>query len=66
MTLRIGGFAPLLPVLDMPTPLTFYRDVLGFEVAVDVPDDGRCDFAMLRLHESDLTLNTACEADELP
>jgi predicted enzyme related to lactoylglutathione lyase len=29
MTLRIGGFATLLQVFDMPTSLAFYRDVLG-------------------------------------
>lgn len=66
MTLKIGGFSPLLQVFDMPTSLAFYRDVLGFEVVSDVPDDGRCDFAMLRLHESELMLNTAYEADERP
>ena len=66
MTLRIGGFAPLLQVFDMPTSLAFYRDILGFEVASDVPEDGQCDFAMLRLHDSELMLNTAYEADERP
>ena len=32
MSLRIGGFATLLQVFDMPTSLAFYRDVLGFDV----------------------------------
>lgn len=66
MTLRIGGFSPLLQVFDMPTSIAFYRDVLGFEVADDVPDDGKCDFAMLSLHGSELMLNTAYEADDRP
>jgi glyoxylase I family protein len=66
MALRIGSFATLLQVFDMPTSLAFYRDVLGFEVVSDVPDDGRCDWVMLQLHESELMLNTAYEADQRP
>jgi glyoxylase I family protein len=66
MALRIGGLCPLLQVFDMPTSLAFYRDVLGFEVESQVPDDDRCDWVLLRLHESELMLNTAYEADERP
>ena len=66
MTLRIGDFATLLQVFDMPASLAFYRDVLGFEVASDVPADDQCDWVMLKLHESELMLNTAYEADERP
>ena len=66
MSLRIGGFATLLQVFDMPTSLAFYRDVLGFEVVSDTPDDGLCDWVMLKRHESELMLNTAYEADTRP
>jgi glyoxylase I family protein len=66
MNLRIGGFATLLQVFDMPTSLAFYRDVLGFEVASEVPADDRCDWVMLTLHGSELMLNTAYEAHERP
>jgi glyoxylase I family protein len=66
MGLRIGGFATLLQVFDMPSSLAFYRDVLGFEVASDVPADDRCDWVLLKLHESELMLNTAYEADARP
>jgi glyoxylase I family protein len=66
MSLRIGGFATLLQVFDMPTSLSFYRDVLGFEVVSDVPDDGQCDWVMLKLHGSELMLNTAYEAADRP
>jgi glyoxylase I family protein len=66
MPLRIGSFATLLQVFDMPTSLAFYRDVLGFEVASDVPPDDRCDWVMLKMRESELMLNTAYEADERP
>ena len=64
--MQLGGFTVLLQVFDMPTSLAFYRDVLGFVVADDVPADGRCDFAMLALNGSDLMLNTAYEADDRP
>lgn len=66
MSLRIGGFATLLQVFDMPTSLAFYRDVLGFEVVSDAPDDGMCDWVMLKRYESELMLNTAYEADDRP
>jgi catechol 2,3-dioxygenase-like lactoylglutathione lyase family enzyme len=66
MGLRIGGFATLLQVFDMPTSLAFYRDVLGFEVVSDAPDDGRCDWVMLKMQRSELMLNTAYEADHRP
>lgn len=66
MSLAIGGFATLLQVFDMPTSLAFYRDVLGFEVASEIPDDGICDWVMLKRYESELMLNTAYEADDRP
>jgi|SRR6187200_1776495 len=64
--MQLGGFTVLLQVFDMPTSLAFYRDVLGFTLADDVPADGKCDFAMLALNGSDLMLNTAYEADDRP
>jgi catechol 2,3-dioxygenase-like lactoylglutathione lyase family enzyme len=66
MSLRIGGFATLLQVFDMPTSLAFYRDVLGFDVVSEVPEDGRCDWVMLKRFESELMLNTAYEAEARP
>lgn len=66
MGLKIGGFATLLQVFDMPTSLAFYRDVLGFELVSDAPEDGQCDWVWLRLHESELMLNTAYEAEDRP
>ena len=66
MTLHIGSFATLLQVFDMPTSLRFYRDILGFEVASEVPPDDQCDWVMLKKFESELMLNTAYEADERP
>jgi glyoxylase I family protein len=66
VTLRIGGFATLIQVFDMPTSLAFYRDVLGFEVISDAPENGRCDWVWLKSGESELMLNTAYEADARP
>jgi len=66
MELKIGGLCPLLQVFDMPTSIAFYRDVLGFEVVSPVPDGDRCDWVLLRLHDSALMLNTAYETDERP
>jgi len=64
--LGIGGFATLIQVFDMPTSLAFYRDVLGFQVISDAPEDGRCDWVWLKSGESELMLNTAYEADDRP
>ena len=66
MTLKIGGFATLIQVFDMPTSLAFYRDVMGFEVISDAPEDGRCDWVWLKSADSELMLNTAYEADARP
>ena len=66
MTLRIGGFATLIQVFDMPTSLAFYRDVMGFWVISDAPEDGRCDWVWLKSGESELMLNTAYEAEARP
>ena len=66
MTLRIGGFATLIQVFDMPTSLAFYRDVMGFEVISDAPADGRCDWVWLKSDDSELMLNTAYEAEARP
>ena len=66
MNLKIGAFATLLQVFDMPRSIAFYRDVLGFQVTGDVPPDDQCDWVMLTLNESELMLNTAYESHERP
>jgi catechol 2,3-dioxygenase-like lactoylglutathione lyase family enzyme len=50
----------------MPASIGFYRDVLGFEIASEVPDDLRCDWVMLARGASELMLNTAYEAEDRP
>ena len=37
MSLDARGLTPLLSVYDMPTSVRFYRDSLGFEVAMSSP-----------------------------
>lgn len=54
---------PLLQVFDMQTSLTFYRDVLGFEIVQQTDHDY---WAMLRLGEATLMLNTAYEDNQRP
>ncbi len=54
---------PLLQVFDMETSLKFYRDVLGFEV---VEQSDRDWWAMVRLGEATLMLNTAYEDGSRP
>jgi catechol 2,3-dioxygenase-like lactoylglutathione lyase family enzyme len=69
MAIGIRGMAPLLQVFDMPTAVKFYRDVLGFEVvSTSQPSESGDDFdwALLKLNNVELMLNTAYEADERP
>ena len=59
--------APLLQVFDMPSPIKFYRDVLGFEVVTtSKPRGAHFDWAPLRLNGVELMLNTAYEEDARP
>ena len=66
MGIAARGVCPLLEVFDMPTAIRFYRDVLGFEVVGAAPPGDDCDWALLRLDEAELMLNTAYEAAERP
>lgn len=66
MALHLRGVAPLLQVYDMPTSVRFYRDMLGFEVVSTSPLLGTDQFhwALLRLGDTELMLNTAYESDD--
>ncbi len=66
MAIDARGLTPLLGVYDMPTSVRFYRDVLGFEVAMSSPNLGAPDqhhWCLLRLGPCELMLNTAYEFD---
>jgi catechol 2,3-dioxygenase-like lactoylglutathione lyase family enzyme len=70
MSIEVRGVAPLFQIFDMPTSIRFYRDVLGFAVVStsphlsENPDD--VDWAMLRLDETEVMLNTRYERPERP
>lgn len=66
MALRVSGLTPLLQVYDMPTSVRFYRDVLGFEIMNTSPvlGEDRFHWALLRLGNAELMLNTAYEFDD--
>ena len=66
MALEVSGLTPLLQVYDMPTSVRFYRDVLGFEIMRTSPvlGEDRFHWALLRLGNAELMLNTAYEFDD--
>ncbi len=66
MALDVRGLTPLLQVYDMSTSVRFYRDVLGFQVVSTSPVLGvdRFHWALLRLDNVELMLNTAYESDD--
>ncbi len=68
MPIIVKSSVTLLQVFDMPTSIKFYRDLLGFQLVdqsqPELGDD--CDWAMLRLDNSELMLNTAYERHERP
>ncbi|HET9627275.1 MAG TPA: VOC family protein [Kofleriaceae bacterium] len=71
MAIRPTGLTPLLQVFDMLASLRFYRDVLGFSVVNSSPEieaaEGRYfHWALLRLGDAELMLNTAYDANERP
>ena len=62
----IRGMSPLLAVFDMPTSIAFYCEVLGFEIISSSGRPPQFSWALLRLNEVGLMLNTAYEEDERP
>lgn len=63
---KIEGMAPLIQVFDMPVSLKFYRDLLGFLVAMSSGEGDDVDWVLLRLNDIELMLNTAYERDFRP
>lgn len=68
MSIEIRGMAPLIQVFDMPKSVSFYRDLLGFEVVSSSPVRRQDDFdwCLLRRDGIEVMLNTAYEADDRP
>jgi catechol 2,3-dioxygenase-like lactoylglutathione lyase family enzyme len=67
MPLAIRGLTPLLQVFDLPRSIAFYRDILGFTVvSLSGKEIADSYWAMLKLNDSTLMLNTAYEDDKRP
>jgi len=66
MSLKIQGMAPLLQVFDMPESLGFYRDKLGFEVVQTSGQGDNSGWAMLKLNDAVIMLNTMYEDQDRP
>ena len=60
--IRLTDVVTLLEIFDMPKSLAFYRDLLGFEIVASAGGD----WAMLKLGEVRLMLNTRYEAQDRP
>ena len=66
MSVDVRGMAPMLFVFDMRTSISFYRDVLGFEIVNTSNDGDDFGWAMLKLNGVELMLNTAYDDGERP
>ena len=68
MAIKVNSLCPLIQVFDMPASLRFYRDILGFEIVDSAPAEkgDQCDWAWIRLNETNLMLNTAYESPSRP
>jgi uncharacterized glyoxalase superfamily protein PhnB len=60
---RLDPAVPLLQVFDMQASLTFYCDVIGFQIVEKTDHDW---WAMIRLGGATLMLNTAYEDGKRP
>jgi len=66
VTPGVQGPCPLLQVFDMSTSISFYREALGFEVAMHSQPGPDYDWVLLRNGGGELMLNTMYERDERP
>jgi uncharacterized glyoxalase superfamily protein PhnB len=66
MSIKVQGVAPLLQVFDMPRALRFYRDLLGFSLVGQSEPGDECNWAMLRLDNATIMLNTAYDPGTRP
>jgi glyoxylase I family protein len=57
---------PLFQVFNMPTSISFYCGVLGFEVVKTSEPGPHFDWALLHLNDVELMLSTAYEDDKRP
>ena len=65
MSVDVKGMAPMLSVFDMRTSISFYRDMLGFEIVSTSKDGDNFGWALLKLNGIELMLNTTYDDDNL-
>lgn len=66
MSISTDGVTVLLQVFDMRKSVAFYCDVLGFELLQKHEPDGHLHWAMLKLGEATIMLNSMYEPDDRP
>lgn len=66
MPVEITGMAPLLQVFNMPVSLSFYRDILGFELVQDSGQGEQSGWVLLKMENTEIMLNTMFEDHERP
>ena len=66
MGLQVERLTPLIQVFDMAASVRFYRDVLGFTVAMQSEEGDIFDWCLLRMNDATLMLNTAYERELRP
>jgi catechol 2,3-dioxygenase-like lactoylglutathione lyase family enzyme len=66
MSISARKVTPLLKVYDMRRSVAFYCDVLGFEIQQKWGPDGHLHWAMLKLGDAVLMLNSRYEGDQQP
>lgn len=66
MKFDIQSLCPLLQVFDMSTSLTFYCDILGFDIHESAGKKNDLGWVWLKWNNADLMLNTAYETPDRP
>jgi catechol 2,3-dioxygenase-like lactoylglutathione lyase family enzyme len=66
MPINAQGLTPLIEVFDMPASLAFYRDIIGFEIAMQSSPGDNFGWGLLKMGDDKLMLNTAYDADQRP
>ena len=66
MPIASRRLTPLFQVFDMRRSVGWYRDVLGFEVLQTHEPNGHLYWAMLKLGDAQLMLNSQYEDDDRP
>lgn len=66
MPIEVKGMTPLIQVFNMPRSLTFYRDILGFQVIGDSGSGDDSGWVWLKLGNVELMLNDQYEPGQVP